>query len=222
MSLSSPWQPGWDLNPWPLPWGNHCFNISYNKLKNVQFLKINKWIFDRTAVLRWAMTVWASLTSWVQKETPVERLFSRGLLRSRMERGWDLSSPSFSSSFLSVSTKQKEKTGDELLAAEQNVCSLYASSAVIPPQHLLFWLQQSTKPQTVIPAKHQMGMDKAITRLLHDRENNLAQVHRRRKDSFGHGRTKQPVFPSFCWTDLSRLLFSQGCFMGLYIKRRAT
>lgn len=26
------------------------------------------------------------LTSWVQKETPVERLFSRGRLRSRMER----------------------------------------------------------------------------------------------------------------------------------------
>lgn len=50
-----------------------------------------------------------SRTSWVQKETPVERLFSRGRLRSRMERGWDLSSPSFSSSFLSVSAQQEEE-----------------------------------------------------------------------------------------------------------------
>lgn len=53
--------------------------------------------------------LWKSLTSWVQKETPVERLFSRGRLRSRMERGWDLSSPSFSSSFLSISVHQGEQ-----------------------------------------------------------------------------------------------------------------
>lgn len=47
----------------------------------------------------------SELTSWVQKETPVERLFSRGRLRSRMERPWDLSSPSFSSSLLSNSVQ---------------------------------------------------------------------------------------------------------------------
>ena len=53
--------------------------------------------------------IWESLTSWVQKETPVERLFSRGRLRSRMERGWDLTSPSFSSSFLSVSVQTNKQ-----------------------------------------------------------------------------------------------------------------
>lgn len=172
--------------------------MSYNKLWNVQFLKIKKRVFDRTAVLRWW---WRSLTSWVQKETPVERLFSRGRLRSRMERGWDLSSPSFSSSFLSVSTQRKEKTGDELHASEQNVCSFTHHLQSFPHNTCCFDFNRAQKPQTVIPAEHQMGVDKAITRLLHDRENKLAQVHRRRNDSFGHGRTKQPVFPSFCWTD---------------------
>lgn len=57
-----------------------------------------------------SIAVWKSLTSWVQKETPVERLFSRGRLRSRMERG--LSSPSFSSSFLSISVQAQEKMVD--------------------------------------------------------------------------------------------------------------
>lgn len=49
------------------------------------------------------------LTSWVQQGTPVERLFSRGRRRSRTERGWDLSSPSFSSSFLSDSGRGEQK-----------------------------------------------------------------------------------------------------------------
>lgn len=57
-------------------------------------------------------TVCKSLTSWLQKETPVERLFSRGRLRSRMERGWDLSSPSFSSSFLSTSAFIEKKVNN--------------------------------------------------------------------------------------------------------------
>lgn len=70
-------------------------------------------IFNPLNPYKSSVIVWTSLTSWVQKETPVERLFSRGRLRSRMERGWDLSSPSFSSSLLSISV-QTEKNHSRL------------------------------------------------------------------------------------------------------------